>query len=146
MITLRFVGYGDLEAAAIRAFQYGFWATHVEALIDNKLVGANLNGGVAVRAVGYDTGGFTKERYVNIEATEGQTAAFNDFTMEQVGKGYDLEAILELLLDRNWRDPNKWFCSELVAAAMEEAGKFTKLPGTFNRVLPRDVYLMTCTT
>jgi len=55
----------------------------------------------------------------------------------QVGKPYDFGAIFGILLDRDWRDTSKWFCSELVAWACEQAG--TPLLNTnfqLNRVFP----------
>lgn len=31
---------------------------------------------------------------------------------EQLGKGYDLEALVGFLFRRNWSEPTRWFCSE----------------------------------
>lgn len=31
----------------------------------------------------------------------------------QLGKGYDLEALVGFLFQRNWSDPSRWFCSEM---------------------------------
>jgi uncharacterized protein YycO len=43
----------------------------------------------------------------------------------QIGAKYDWLAALGLGVDlnRNWRDPSKWYCYELVAATLAEAGK-----------------------
>ena len=46
MITLRFVTGDDLISRAIRAAEYGFWASHTEALMpDGTLLGAHADGG-----------------------------------------------------------------------------------------------------
>lgn len=42
----------------------------------------------------------------------------------QVGKGYDYAALLGLALRRgSWADDGRWHCSELVEAALVQAGK-----------------------
>lgn len=45
-----------------------------------------------------------------------------EVAMKHIGKKYDLKAIVPFVFkflfgDRKWNDPNKWFCSELVATA-----------------------------
>ena len=58
------------------------------------------------------------------------------FLLAQVGKHYDLSALFAVLMPyRNWATDDKWFCSELVAAATE---LFTEA----NRVSPQMLYLL----
>ncbi|MDD5150667.1 MAG: hypothetical protein PHC28_09310 [Flavobacterium sp.] len=40
----------------------------------------------------------------------------------QVGKPYDILAIIGYPFNRNWEDDNKWFCSELIAWSFKEVG------------------------
>ena len=55
----------------------------------------------------------------------------------QLGKAYDWKYIYGWLLRRNWQDPTKWSCSELIAwAAKLFDDEFT------SRVSPRDIYLI----
>lgn len=43
---------------------------------------------------------------------------------DQLGKGYDYTALLGLALRRgSWADEDRWHCSELVEAALAQAGK-----------------------
>jgi hypothetical protein len=142
VITIRFVTCHDVVSAAIRAYQYGFWASHVDALIGGKLVGAHFNGGVLARPIGYDASKITKEQIVAIKADDPTTKAFEDFITAQIEKPYDVEAIAAMVLDRDWRDPNSWFCSELIAAGLEQCKIFSRLPAALNRILPRDAMLM----
>ena len=57
MITIRFVTCRDIVSAGIRGFEYGFWASHTEALMpDGTLLGAHWQGGVLARPHDYDKG------------------------------------------------------------------------------------------
>jgi hypothetical protein len=45
--------------------------------------------------------------------------------------------------DRDWRKPDSWFCSELVTAALQAAGWFTRpLATATNRFTPSDLLLV----
>lgn len=144
MITLRFVEYTDIISDGVRAAEYGFWASHAEALLpDGTLLGAHLSGGVAIRAGDYDAGTFAKQVFVTLPADAPTTAAFLAFITSQVGKPYDVEAIVSLVLERNWQDPKAWFCSELMASALVHCGWFSSpIATTFNKVTPRDLLLI----
>lgn len=55
----------------------------------------------------------------------------------QLGKPYDFTAIFGILIDRNWREDDSWFCSELVAWACEKAGiPLFNVNFLLNRVFP----------
>lgn len=56
---------------------------------------------------------------------------------KQLGKGYDFGAILAFPFRTNWQDPDRWFCSELVAAVLRIMGLFYRFP--VYRVTPRDL-------
>lgn len=58
----------------------------------------------------------------------------------QVGKRYDLMAVLGVALHRDWRDDHEWFCSELVAEAFEEGGSPLFRPETIQRVTPQMIW------
>jgi uncharacterized protein YycO len=45
-----------------------------------------------------------------------------DFAMELVGSGYDYKAVMRFISRRPAADNERWFCSELVFAALEAAG------------------------
>jgi hypothetical protein len=145
MITLRFVTTrGDAISDGIRRFEYGYWATHVEALMpDGALLGAHADGGVLARNHDYDKGQFTQEEYVTIRATADETDSFHTFLRAQVGKPYDFFGVAGIALGRIWQDPGKWFCSELIAAALCHCGVFPPhLATEFNHITPRDVLLI----
>lgn len=144
MIDIRFVTCRDPVSAGIRAFEYGFWASHVEALMpDGTLLGAHYDGGVQARERGYDKGKFSQELYVQIPAPPVMTDAFHSFLREQIGKPYDVDAIAGIVAQRDWQEPDSWICSELIAAALSASGYFPQhLAVEFNHITPRDVLLV----
>lgn len=142
-ITLRFVTCNDPVSAGIRAGEYGYWASHVEALMpDGTLLGAHYDGGVQARAQTYDAGKFTQQLYVTLPCDPATALRFTKFLEDQIGKAYDLTAILALVAERDWREPDSWFCSELQAAALETCGWLPPLAADVAKITPRDLLLI----
>lgn len=159
MIRIRFVTGNDWLSNAIRVGERDGWATHAEAVMpDGKLLGAHLKGGVEERLPGYDKDTMTREVIVEINVrdmvveglpledipggAEKVEAVFHAFLRSQVGKPYDTTAIAGLALNRDWREPDSWFCSELMAAALESCGYLPKLAAADNHISPRDLLLV----
>jgi hypothetical protein len=144
MIRLRFVTCHDAISFGIRAFEYGFWASHTEAVMpDGTLLGAHYEGGVQARAADYDFGKFVREEIVTLPADDAMTDAFHAFLRAQIGKPYDLESIVAMVARRDWQAPDSWFCSELQAAALVACGWFASpLATEFNHITPRDLLLI----
>lgn len=130
MLTLRFVQGKGFFSQCIAVFSAGH-LTHVDVKMpDGMLLGArsdNVGGGDGVleRPDPYEA--VAKIVYFQIWATPAQEALFYAFLKGQLGKAYDKLAIFAFAIDRNWRDDDAWYCSELVSAALEEAGILTKL-------------------
>lgn len=149
MITIRFVTGADIVSDGIRKFEFGYWATHAEAVMpDGTLLGAHAKGGVMARQHDYDNGQFTRELYVSMPATAAETDAFHAFLRAQLGKPYDFKAIEAFAASpivgaRDWQTPDAWFCSELQAAALCYCGLFPPhLADEFNHITPRDLLLI----
>jgi uncharacterized protein YycO len=141
---LRFVSHPGIFNWACQIAQYRFPWTHVEVhTSDGSLLGA-MSDGVKIRASNYDAGEFVAEMYIEVKATMEQDRIFEQFLRRQVGKEYDFRAIWALFLtSRDWQDPNKWFCAELVAGAFIECGIFPKhLAVAVNRITVRDVLFL----
>lgn len=145
-INLQFSCGSDLSAWAIKRFEHGAWS-HVDAILpDGSLLGARddickgIPSGVRIRPPDYYA--FAAIKKVTIYVPDVVEAAFYSFLRSQVGKPYDETAIVAFVFDRNWRDNDSWFCSELQAAAGEAAGLFPyKLAITDNRLTPGDLFL-----
>lgn len=149
MITLRFVSHPGLFNWACSIAQYGFWCTHVEAVMpDGTLLGA-ISDGVKARAPNYDIGKFSREMFVRISVAPEHESSFYAFLRSQIGKPYDSQAIWAFYGkrdDRDWQAPSSWFCSELMAAALAEYEVFPQhMAEKFNRVTPRDLMLLIST-
>ena len=150
---MRFVEGGQFDSLVIRYATRCRWS-HVEAIstgfharsFNGMTFGAMLFGGVGWRSqnsaayrgvVGYEL--------KTIRATADEESAFWEFLFAQDGKPYDWRAIVGFGLgERDWREADSWFCSELQARALEVAG-LLRLPKDVPvwRITPRDVWLMT---
>lgn len=148
MITLQFTQANDLASRAIQLFERG-WPTHVDVVLpQGGLLGArhdvvaDTQPGVQIRPANYAKWDRVERITLDIGGPEHE-AAFYIFLRSQIGKPYDMAAIAAFPLRRNWRDPNSWFCSELVAAALQACGFFpTPLAIPANEITPRDLYMV----
>lgn len=146
MVELQFALSDGVEGWAIRMYDHGRWS-HVDAVMaDGWLLGARDDevggkpSGVQVRPAGYRQ--FAATKRVSIPATEQQTQDFQSFLIAQVGKPYDQTAICGFVFDRDWRDPEAWFCSELQGAALETAKVFGhELATPTDKLTPSGLYL-----
>lgn len=121
-----------------RAIRWLTWSdfSHVDfRLPDGSLLGARLDGGVQIRKPDYAK--FTAKAIYRADAPD----TVLDFARKQVGKPYDARGILNFGLHRNWKDDSSWFCSELVAAAFDQAGVPLVMTPNAGRVTPRDLTL-----
>ena len=140
-IVLQFSTQNDVGGWAIRVFDHGFWATHVDSVLPGgDLLGARFSGGVAIRKPGYAS--FSRTQTVSLATTEDIAADYYAFLHQQLGKAYDVEAIGGFVVCRNWRDDDMWFCDELVFAGLERKFLPYKLPMTINRLTPADLMLV----
>jgi len=143
-ITLQFVADSSVIDPVIKWYAHG-WATHCDAVVhDNdgaeKLLGARIKGGVAIRPLDYKK--FERVERVTLPGSVGQEEFFYNFLMEQIGKPYDETAILGFVFDRDWRAPEHWICSELLAVALEHCGFFGHpLASQASRITPPDLWL-----
>lgn len=147
MVTLQFCAFKGPIPTAIEWFTQGT-VGHVDIVMpDGGLLGAQqmagLGGkpaGVQIRPQGY--GGMLNPVRYSLPATPFQEDDFYGFARAQVGKPYDVEAIVAFVVGRNWRDPSAWFCSELAAAALEHAGIIHTLAAPMNKVTPEGLMLV----
>lgn len=140
VIQLRFVSGATLADDAIEIFERA-WCTHVDSVAaDGTLVGARLDGGVAVRPPNYAI--WNRVQLVDVDSTAEQFLAYWTFIAKQIGKPYDVWAIAAFAADRDWRTEDAWFCDELVARGLEVAGVIRKLIVPNHRLDVRDLYLV----
>lgn len=115
---LLFHGRG-LISALIRWQTRGRYSHAALLLPDGRIVEAWSGDGVRVKRL-------TDWSGVDCYMIPGMTAAQWDdaiaFALDQLGKGYDYWAIVRFISRERMPDNDRWFCSELVFAAIEHAG------------------------
>ncbi|HEY6022168.1 MAG TPA: hypothetical protein VIY48_20570 [Candidatus Paceibacterota bacterium] len=144
MIRLRFVSHPGIFNWACQIAQYGYWATHVEAITPTgSLLGA-MGDGVKDRPRDYDANAFKREMILEIKSTQEQEEIFYAFIESQIGKPYDTWAILAYFYpSRDWQSFDAWYCSELLGTAFAECGILPKeMAVKFSRVTIRDLLLL----
>lgn len=147
MICVRFVTSDDFISKSIREITWGPFS-HVEFVTEDGLhaLGAMHNGGVQLRPINHDV--VTLDYRFLLPANDTQTAAIWTYAKAQIGKPYDTKAIAGILVHRDWREEDSWFCAELVSAACEQGGyPIVHAPGNFfNRIVPNYCFLNTTMT
>lgn len=143
-IVLQFVGAADMGGSVINWFDHGSFA-HVDSVLpDGTLLGARSDTaqpGVQIRAADYMT--FKNPVRAALTAPDDTVAAYYNFIRSQIGKPYDMTGIVGFAFGRDWHNPNAWFCSELVAAGLEQSG-FLQFPliQPANKIAPDDLALL----
>lgn len=140
MITLQFSAQDDLGSRIIELGGAGPFS-HVDLVEgDGRLYGARsdvckgIPAGVQSRPPDYAT--FARRTRMSFPTTPAQEKTFWDFAYAQRGKPYDIEGIAAFLVNRDWRKPDAWFCSELGAASLETAGICPPLYSPVNKIEP----------
>lgn len=132
MIRLQFSTNKGIFARLTRWATWGEYS-HVDFILpDGKLLGA-LPEGVEV----HSPRKYTKVIVYEVDAPK----EVLEMALTQVGKKYDWKGILGFGIKKRVESKNKWFCSELVAWAFEQAGSPLLLTDKHWRISPRDLLL-----
>jgi uncharacterized protein YycO len=137
-ILIRFSRGTGWEGAVVRWATW-CWAAHVGfKLPDGRVLDATPEFGVATRIAADDP----TTRYFLPHAEQTQVRNAVAYAAQQIGKPYDWTALIGMAVRRDWHKPDKWFCSELVEAAMYEAGcELLDDDNHVDRITPRDLLL-----
>jgi hypothetical protein len=129
-IKLQFVDSSSIYDMAIRAYSHS-WPCHVDAVMpDGRLLGAQSSemagvpAGVQIRPADYYT--WEKSQVITLNATPDQEKSFWDFLNAQIGCSYNWPSILAFAIGMDVTEKGEWFCSELIAAALEKCSFFDK--------------------
>lgn len=118
-IKLKFVDLGWPVICPIISKITGHWSNHVEIYIDEKTLISALPGGV--RKYKENEIKNVKEEILEISCTKEQKDIVNSFIISQLNKPYDYLGVLLFSLAPSWNDSRRWFCSELIGAALIKA-------------------------
>jgi hypothetical protein len=148
LIQLQFVLGTDWTSNLIAWFggaNTGF--SHVDVLLpDGRLLGSRseqiglIPPGVQIRPPNYARWRYTK--VLSLATGPVRQAAFHGFLRQQLGKPYDKTAIVGFIVNRNWREDDSWYCSELITAALEAASIVPSLVSTPAKISPNALSLI----
>jgi len=100
--------------------------SHTAIMLEEDYIVEAWQGSDSVRVIQSLSSGHipgTEVDIYSIDLGKKQEERFRKFVQDQVGKPYDLWGIHGFLWRRDTQRSQSWFCSELFAAAYQEAGK-----------------------
>ena len=132
----------NIGSAAIRYYT-NFPFSHVGFYDSEKkaFFSAQMNGGVKYRTLdGKDS---DKENFTSVKfLTSPHVEEAYAWALTQAGKPYDKRDILGFVLDHDWRQTDKFICSELVSLSFEKVNDPLLNPSIdVNKITPRDIAL-----
>lgn len=132
-IKLRFVTNESFISKLIRFFTWSKFS-HIDYVFDNGSCYSAMPNGVSFN----DNDCYELIEYYELEVVN--KIELEKFLYSQSGKPYDWKAIFGFIFRKNWSSDDKWFCSELIAAAVEVGGIKLFKNTTMDRITPRDLY------
>lgn len=132
-------------SVAIRLATWSLWS-HVDLLLDEPGPAARLVGAVAPAGV--------KEALLATRLAHASRAAIVEFPVQnpqavldvatsQIGRPYDWLGCAGIALrNRDWQEPDSWFCSELVAYAFGQAGEPLFRDDMVSRITPQHLWML----
>ncbi|NLR73597.1 YiiX/YebB-like N1pC/P60 family cysteine hydrolase [Leeia aquatica] len=139
MITLLFTTSYHPLSAVIRATTWSRWS-HVALQAGDMIIEAAAPGGVVKRKLADAIQHARDHELVQLPCRN--PIKVLQAASSQIGKRYDYSAIVGLWLHRDWQDDHRWFCSELIAWAFQEAGEPLFRPDAVRRITPQHLYLL----
>lgn len=145
-IRLQFVSTKGFGSALIEWYSHGLYS-HVDSILpDGRLLGARYGKdgaaapGVQMRNPDYEV--FNRKLAIELPTTDEIEVAYYGFLHEQIGKPYDMTAILGFVSGRDWMEGDSWYCSELVAAGLVESGGLHAMSAPANKITPSELLLV----
>lgn len=139
-VTLYFSTQTDPLSALIRACTWSQWS-HVSLMDhDGYLISAEFPLGVYSESVSNLMQKSKRVHAVTFETP--QAGLVVDKALSQMGKPYDLSAVIGIGLHRDWQEDDSWFCSELIAWAFDQAGTPLFRREAMHRVTPEHLWML----
>lgn len=136
-IELRFITSNSLISWMIRSLTKSEYS-HVEVVVEQGYLGSQYPEGVRLRPLDYTKP--HKECRVVVRVTPNDKIKVLEWLQQQLGKPYDLTALIGILANnRDWKEDDSWFCSELIAAAFVSIG-MELIRDDVSRVTPGDLF------
>lgn len=125
-------------AVLIRAITWSDWS-HVALIDGEEAIEATWP---AVRVAPLSEIIAKHSDFVVVDIPCDDPAAVIAAARSQVGKPYDLTALLGLLVRRDWQEADAWFCSELTAWAFQQGGSPLFRPEALYRITPQHLWMI----
>lgn len=126
----------------IRFLTWSQWS-HVAVELDDGRVVEAVWSGVRITTFAECTKHMSKYTLVELKKEDEETTSKAvAWLLEQVGKNYDKSALFGFLAKRDWQNPLKWFCSELVAVFLKLLGYRIANSTQISRVTPQMLYMI----
>ncbi len=127
-------------APLLRLFAWSAWS-HVALLTseDTAIEAVAFDG---VREIGRSEAIAIASRWEVVRLPCADPAAAVAAARSQIGRPYDWLGVAGIGLRRDWRDDSRWFCSELVAWAIEQGGTRLFRPNRIQRVTQEHLYML----
>jgi len=116
---------GDWTDWLIRKWTKGPYS-HCELVFDSLWLSASLwEGMVRYKDI---KPGYKEWDFISLDLTVTQAKKIQDWSALELGSGYDwLGILLTQTVNMNRQDPHRWFCSELVVAALQQASMLQRV-------------------
>ena len=126
-------------AVLIRAVTWSSWS-HVALVLDNgNVIEATYP---KVREVPLEIILHNHKKWVIVDIPTDDDKLIEEYARSQVGKPYDITALLGILVHRQWTDEDSWFCSELVANSFTKGGFSLFREETIHRITPQNLWML----
>ena len=133
-IKIRFASNKTLVSKIVRFFTRSEYS-HVDYIFDTGEAYSSL----PHTGVNYNTDSNDVEVMCEVEVESKKLV--ENFLLSQQGKPYDLTAIFGFIFSRDWQEKDQWFCSELIAAAIQNGSSKPLYNTRLNRITPRDLFI-----
>ncbi len=139
IVTIRFTSKGHLGSEIAAFVVQSGWFNHC-MLIDQGMVYEAVTSGVRYVPIRVSMQGIV--RYQDMQILVPNIEALEGFARTTLGAKYDwLGAIgLPLLRSKDWQDPNRWWCSEWIAAALGAGDLWVIDPDQIEYITPNDIF------
>lgn len=139
-IALLFSRRRMIGSLLIRGFTWSAFS-HVEIVVDDKVIGANMFGGVTLTPLKERLEKSSYVALVDMPCHDAQAVKLA--AMSKLGAGYDYIGLLGILLhSKRLQSKDRFFCSEFVAWAFKESEAPLLRPELGSRITPQHLWML----
>ncbi len=141
MLRLVYTRHHSLASVLIRLVTWSPWSHVAIATEDGTVIESRaLSGGVVERPISQALSGASRIEWVSVPCPDPEAAIA--WARTQLGQRYDWSAAIGIGLHRRWDRTGRWYCSELVEAALAQAGRPRFRSAAVSRVTPQMSYMV----